>query len=94
MVLTQTGSLNALGHTSGCLMWRRYLRGEPLPSPDRIGDVACLMALEPLRGYLKAIYKRIKRRKAIKPVAGTNLPALAIDGHECCGSYHRSCRSV
>lgn len=91
MVLTHMGSLNALWQSRRYAWWWRILGRQYLPSADRIGDVAALTDLYPFRQQLKQIYARLKRRKAIRPMAATAYNALVIDGHECCASFRRHC---
>jgi len=91
MVLTQMGSLNALEQTRTARMWKRLCGTGGLPSVDRISDVACLSDLAPLRTYLLALYRALKRRKALRTVAGSSMAALVLDGHECASSYVRHC---
>lgn len=86
------GSINALEQLRRCSFWRRWDRLLRVPSADRIGDIACMVEPEQIRGYIKHVYARMKRRKALRPSSAGNIFALVVDGHECCASYLRRCR--
>jgi len=88
MQLCRLGSLNALEQTRGGGWWRRLICG-PLPSADTVGYVYQRIECEHLRRELIALYKRLRRNKALGRVAG--FKAATVDGHELTASYKRCC---
>lgn len=96
MVSARIGSLNRIeqalapchGRNPG-KRWREWMGG-PLPSADRLGEVAALLNLEDLRGALLQHHYRRKRKKALPPLPG-NLRVLILDAHEMWTSYRRRC---
>jgi hypothetical protein len=89
MFLCRLGSLNALGQTHSSSLWRRWL-GRALPSPDTLGRVAGLIALDDVRAWGRHLYTRLKRGKALAPPAHGWLAAV-VDGHETHASFKRHC---
>jgi len=89
MGLCRLGSLNALGQTKGTPFWRRWL-GRPLPSPDTIGRVACLVDVQSVRALGSHVYARLKRGKALTAPAH-GLLVLTLDAHETHATYKRHC---
>ncbi|RPJ29729.1 MAG: hypothetical protein EHM35_13195 [Planctomycetaceae bacterium] len=89
MCFCRLGSLNALGHTAGSSLWRRWL-GRGLPSPDTIGRVSGMVDVDGVRALGRHIYERLKRGKALSPPAH-GLIAAIVDGHELHATYKRHC---
>lgn len=89
MALTRLGSLNGL-EQSGKSEFVKRLAEEKPASADTVGRVMGLLNNDDLRENIRHIYSRMKRNKALKPMAG-NMFALIIDGHEITASYHRRC---
>jgi len=89
MFLCRVGSLHALGQTRSRSLWRRWL-GWALPSPDTIGRVAGLIEVEDVRALGRHLYRRLKRGKALAPLAHGWLAAV-VDGHEMHTSFKRHC---
>ena len=88
MMATRLGSLNALEQEKGNPFWRKRLK-RPLPSADTIGRGFSGMDLGAIRGYLRHVYLRLRRNKAISSTYGFH--ALVLDGHESSASYLRCC---
>jgi len=89
MALTQMGSLNALEQCKDNSFWRGWL-GKPLPKADTTGRVFAKLDCDQVRGFLRNVYTRLKRNKALEPAFG-EVFALIVDGHESNASYLRSC---
>lgn len=90
MFFTRLGSLNALGQTGGNRsFWRGWLGG-PLPSPDTIGRVACLIDPQGVRDIAHQVYDRLKRGKGLPPPPH-GLIAGILDAHESHATYNRHC---
>lgn len=87
--LTRLGSLNALEQTHSGRGWHRLLGGA-LPSADTVGRVFSSLDLEAIRQIHRALYTRLKRRKALEPPPH-GLVALVLDGHESHATYERHC---
>jgi hypothetical protein len=88
MMATRLGSLNALEQEKGNPFWRKWLK-RPLPSADTMGRGFSRMDLDAIRWYLRHVYLRLRRNKAIPKTYG--LHALVLDGHESSASYLRCC---
>jgi len=88
MQLCRLGSFNALEQTRGEAWWRRFV-GSPLPSADTMGYVYERLECQQLREALIRLYKKLRRNKALGPVAG--LMTAVVDGHELTASYKRCC---
>jgi hypothetical protein len=80
MFLSRLGSLNGLDKELRMPKRLGVLLGPRKPSGDTIGDVFCVMDLDPLRAYLREVAHTLKRIKALP----TDLPLrfAAVDGHE------------
>jgi len=89
MALTRLGSLNGLEQNRKARLWKRLVDEEPA-SADTAGRVMSMINADDLREINRHIYSRMKRNKALKPMAG-NMFVLIIDGHETTASYHRRC---
>jgi len=89
MFFCRLGSLNALGQTRSSSWWHHGL-GRALASPDTIGRVAGLIALDGVRALGWHIYTGLKRGKALTPPAHGWLAAI-VDGHETHASFKRHC---
>lgn len=89
MHLSRLGSLNALEQSKTSSFWRTWL-GAPVPSADTVGRVCSLIDPSGIRQTLHTVYSRLKRAKAINPLA-EGLIAAVIDGHESHASYRRHC---
>lgn len=86
MFLARLGSLNALEQERAG--WARRLL-PPLASADTIGRVFSLIRTEDLRDFVRGVYRRLKRNKALERVHGHNI--LILDGHESSASFRRRC---
>jgi hypothetical protein len=89
MFLARLGSLNALEQERAG--WARRLL-QPLASADTIGRVFSLIRTEDLRDFVRDVYRRLKRNKALERVHGHNI--LILDGHESSASFRRRCRGL
>lgn len=63
--------------------------GQKLPSADTMGRVFSQINLDSIRSFIRHIYSRLKRNKALKKTYGFHV--LIIDGHESTSSYLRCC---
>lgn len=88
MMATRLGSLNALEQEKGNPFWRKWLK-RPLPSADTMGRGFSRMDLGVIRWYLRHVYLRLRRNKAISRISGFH--TLVLDGHESSASYLRCC---
>lgn len=94
MLCVRMGSLHAIeqafrGKGRQGKRWREWIGGD-LPSADRLGEVAALLELEPLRAALLKHHGQRKRKKSLPPLPG-GLRVLVLDGHEMWSSYRRFC---
>ena len=89
MLWARMGSLNALEQTRANRYWKKWL-GVNIGSADTHGRVYSLMDREKLRKLLKAMYRQMRRNKALKG-HHQGLRALIIDGHEQTASYLKKC---
>ncbi len=89
MHLARLGSLNALEQTRANSFWPKWL-GAKLPSADSMGRITAVMDIDSIREVQHEIYARLKRNKALEPLAG-GLTALVLDGHESHATYRRCC---
>lgn len=89
MLLARLGSLNAL---DGMRPSRRQLAwiGAPLPSADRVGDVAAGIEVDDLRAYSMRFYMNLRRKRGLQPL-DNGLRPLVLDAHESFASYRRCC---
>jgi hypothetical protein len=80
MLVNRLGSLNALDKELRIPKRLEPILGQRKPSGDTIGDVFCVMDLDPLRAFLCDVAHKLKRIKALQ----TDLPLrfAAVDGHE------------
>ena len=86
MFLARLGSLNALEQERDAWARRRL---ERLASADTIGRVFSLIRTEDLRGFVRDLYGRLKRNKALERLHGPSV--LILDGHESSASFRRRC---
>lgn len=91
MLCTRLGSLNALVQCQAKGFWKRYLARGPMPSADQLGRVLAGLDTAAIRGQNNRAYRRLKRRKALRPASHNSLFSLVLDGHECFTSYRRCC---
>ena len=89
MFLCRLGSLNGLSHSRPSRFWRSWLDGD-LPSADSCGRVLALVEPTGLRAVGHQVYDRLKRGKALPPLAH-GLIAAVLDGHESHASYRQHC---
>lgn len=89
MFLCRLGSLHSLSQTWPSTFWHRWL-GRGLPSADSLGRVAALMDPADVRRVQRHLYARLKRMKALPPLAH-GLMLGVLDGHESHASFHRHC---
>lgn len=89
MQLCRLGSFNALEQTREEAWWRRLME-HPLPSADTMGYVYERVDCQQLREALIRFYKKLRRNKALGPVAGWM--AAVVDGHELMSSDKRCCQ--
>lgn len=89
MFLSRLGSLNALEQSRPSQFWRRWL-GRAMPSADTVGRVCARMEPGDVRAVQHRVYSRLKRIKALPPLAG-GLTVAVLDGHESHASYRRHC---
>jgi hypothetical protein len=89
MFLARLGSLNALTQTRPRRFWSRWLEAG-LPSADTLGRVATQMEVTGLREVHRQVYARLKRGKALPPLAH-GLIAGVVDGHESHATFRRHC---
>ena len=90
MLWTRMESLNALEQTKANGYWQKWL-GVNIGSADTHGRVYSSMDVQKLRKMLKAMYRQMRRNKAL---AGSHqgLRALIVDGHEQMASYLMDCK--
>jgi len=69
--------------------WHTWMGGD-LPSADRLGEVAALVALDDVRAVLREHHALRKRKKTLRALRG-GLRVLILDGHEMRPSYLRCC---
>jgi hypothetical protein len=91
MLSTRLGSINRYEKCRAKGFWRRYGVWGRLPGADQLGRVVAGVSNRAIRRQLNAVYRRLKRRKALSPVCHHNLFSLVVDGHECFASYRRCC---
>jgi len=89
MFLARLGSLNALEQTRPSRFWHRWV-GPVFPSADTVGRVSALMQPDDIRSTIHHAYSRLKRMKALEPMAGGLTPAI-LDAHESHATYRRHC---
>lgn len=89
MFLARLGSLNALEQSAPSRFWGEWL-GQAMPSADTVGRVCAGMELEDIRAIGHQIYSRLKRMKALTPLAH-GLTVALLDGHESHATYRRRC---
>jgi len=93
MLSNRIGSLNGIeGAMRNCprrSRWHLWMGG-PLPSADRLGEVAALVEAHDVRAVLHRHYELRRRKKTIKPLP-RGLMVLLLDGHECFSSYLKEC---
>jgi len=85
------GSLNEWEQSRLFPAWKKHLNLQELSSADTMGDVAEKVNTDDIRIAIKAVYRKLKRNKALKSGFHDNLFFLVIDAHECFCSYLRSC---
>jgi hypothetical protein len=90
MFLARLGSLNALEQLKYEGRSLKSFIEADLPSADTIGRVFSLIEPNSIREAIHAIYKLLKRNKAIAELPHGLIP-LNIDGHESHTSYLRHC---
>ena len=89
MFLTRLGSLNALEQSKPSRFWRTWLGGA-MPSADTVGRVCALAEPSDIRILGHHVYSRLKRMKALAPLA-QGLNVAVADGHESHATYRRHC---
>jgi hypothetical protein len=85
------GSLNEWEQSKLLPAWKKHLNLQELSSADTMGDVAEKVNTDDIRIAIKAVYRKLKRNKALQSGFHGNLFFLVIDAHECFCSYLRSC---
>ena len=90
MLWTRVGSLNALEQTKENAYWKRWL-GKKIGSADTHGRVYSSVDLWMLRKMMKALYRQMRRNKALKG-SHQGLRALIVDGHEQTASDLSRCK--
>jgi hypothetical protein len=62
-----------------------------MPGADQLGRVLSRLDATAIRAQNNRTYRRLKRRKTLKPANHENLFSVLFDGHECFASYRRCC---
>jgi len=92
-LLLLCGRMGSLNATETALRdknaWRSWLGG-PLPSADRLGEVAAMLDPDEVRAVLLKHHGRRKRKKGLPALPG-GWRVLILDGHEMWSSYRRQC---
>jgi len=89
LFLGRIESFHGLELTRRSPWWKDFL-GQRLPSADTLARVSKLIDPDAVRQGLRLLYARLKRNKALPPLAEGRL-ALVIDAHESHTSYRRCC---
>ena len=94
MLCARVGSLNgieqALGKCPRRTRWHGWMGG-PLPSADRLGEVAAVVEAQDVRAALYEHYRLRRRKKTLAALPG-GLRVLLLDGHEHFSSYLKQCK--